>query len=129
MRTGMGTSPGSGAAHWLRHLAAFVGATAAGGRAILAMLGLVLGAFLGARVANVGAQLAHQMGVFGRTAHQLGGKAADGGAFIVERNAARHHARVRLLQARCGAGIACLCTLIACLNTRLKLTLHHDSSP
>jgi hypothetical protein len=113
----------------LPHIPALLGAPAASGCAILAVLRLVFSALVRASFADIGAQLADLLRVLAGPAHELGGEAANCCAFIVQFNAAGHHLRIRLLKAGCGADVACLGTLVASLDTRLELILNHGLSP
>lgn len=113
----------------LHHIAALLCALAASRCAILAVLRLVFSALVRASFADIGAQLADLHCVLAGPAHELGGQAANCCAFIVQFNAAGHHLRIWLLKAGCGAGVACLGTMVASLDTRLELILIHGLSP
>lgn len=113
---GMGTGSGAPGGR-LAHAAALGGAAAACGSAVLAMLCMVVLALVGARVADIGAQLAYLMRVLARAAQQLCCQAAYPCALIVEDDAAGHHSWIDFLQAGCGAGIARLGAFVTCLDT------------
>ena len=88
------------------HLAAFLGALVAGLGALLAVFHVLLGAFVATRLADVGAQGADGIGVLATAGHRGGGQLANRSAVHIERDAARHHLDVLLVQAGCGAMIA-----------------------
>jgi hypothetical protein len=95
------------------HLPAFVGATPARLRTLLAVIVLVLGALVAACLAHVRADATDLFCQITAAGHVPGGEAADGSAVHIEGDAARHHLDVRLLQAGCrtvvtgvGAGVA-----------------------
>ena len=90
----------------MRHGAACFGAGVAVAGAGLAMVMVVLGAFVAAALADIGAQRADGLGMFAATCHGGGCKVAQRGAVHVERNAARHHLHVVFLQASAGAVVA-----------------------
>jgi hypothetical protein len=93
------------------------------------VLHLMLAALVRAGFADLRAQLADFHCVLASPAHELGGQAAYCCAFIVQCNAARHHLRIRIMQAGCGTGVAPLGTLVTGLDTRLELILIHALSP
>jgi hypothetical protein len=99
------------------HATAFVCTAAARFGAGSAMVDFVLGALLGAGLANVGAQGADRLHVFTAPGHRRRGQLADSGAIHVERDAPRHHLDVLLLQACRGAVIARDSALVAGFNT------------
>ena len=77
---------------------------------------LVPRAFLAARLAHLGAQLAKLLREDTAACHVPGCRPADGGAVHVERDASGHHLYVLLLQAGCGAVVAGIGAGVACLN-------------
>jgi hypothetical protein len=108
-RTAGCSAPGVGPGH----LAASLGAAAAGLGAFLAMLDLVFGAFLAAGIADFGAELADALREFGAARHLTLGQGADVGATAIQLDAARHHLDVRFMETgRCavlafdGTGVA-----------------------
>lgn len=113
----------------LCHATALVGATTAGLGASLAMVHLVLGALFGTCLADVSAKRANRRRVLAAASHGGRGKLADGCAVHVQRDAARHHLHVLLLQARRRAVIAGGGTLIAGLDARGVLLVGHVLAP
>lgn len=108
------------------HPAAFVSAAPACRCALLAMLGLMLSAFLAASIANVGARLANSRGKFTATRHVCRSHSANLCAIHVELNAARHFLDILFRQAGNGAVIAGSCAGIAFVDTGLKLFMCHE---
>lgn len=112
------------------HLAALGGTTSARLGTSLAMRMLVLGAFLSARVAHLGAQLAHALGELTASRHEAGSQTADCRAVHIERDTPRHHLDVLLSQARRSAVIAGVGAFIASLDAGfvglLHRFLHHE---
>ena len=72
------------------HLAALLRALPTGKCAILAMLGLVLGALVAAGLANVNAQGADRFGVLTGAGHDRRSEGTDISAVDIECNAASH---------------------------------------
>ena len=107
-----------------RHPAALFGTAPAGGGAILAVLRLVLGAFVAACLAYLSANLAKRFRKLAAPRHIARSQSADLGTVHVERNAARHHLDVIFLQAGRRAHIAGVGAGITSFNTRLILLLH-----
>lgn len=94
-------------------------------RALLAMFHVVLGAFVATRLADVGAQAADGLRMFAATSNRRGRQLADRGAVHVERDAARHHFHVLLLQAGCGAMVARDGARVARFDAREVLLVGH----
>ena len=84
------------------HLAAFFSALCARCSALLAMVHIVFATFVGARLANNGAQSANGFAVLAAACHRCCGQRADLRAIHVQRDARRHHLYIGLVQARCG---------------------------
>jgi hypothetical protein len=80
---------------------------------VLAMLRLVLRAFVAASLADLGAQLQDGAGASAAARHRCSGQLADGGAIDVQRDAPGHHLHVILGQARRGAVVARRRTIVA----------------
>lgn len=115
-----------------RHLPAFLCALKAGFGAFLAMdhaVVAMLGAFVSARLANIGAQRANGFGVFAASSHCRSCKRADLSAIHVQRNAPRHHLDVLLLQAGSRAMIAGNNAGVARFNARIKCFMTHVGTP
>ena len=83
-------------------------------RAILAVGGFVAFAFLGAGLADAGAEFAHGWDLGAVSCHDRGGHAADVGAVEVHGGAFQHVLGVNVTQAGCGAEIAHQGTARAC---------------
>ena len=107
------------------HLAALFCATPARLSTLLAMVRLVLGAFVAAKLANIRAELADLLGAFAAARHVRGGEPADCGAVDVERDAARHHLHVGLLKTSRGAVVAGIGAGVACVDAGLELLVCH----
>jgi hypothetical protein len=105
----------------LAHAAAFLGAPAAGLGACLAVLGLVVTAFVCAGFAHRGAEGARRTVVCAAARHEGDGQAANLGAIDVERDAAGHRFGVRLLQASDGAVVTGIGTLVASFDAGLMV--------
>lgn len=95
------------------HLAAFLGAAAAGFRTLLAVVSLVPRAFLATRIAKVGANLADALGEIGTPRHLAFRQCAEISAAAIKFDAAGHHLDVLFVQTRGrtvftfdGAGVA-----------------------
>ena len=88
-----------GAGHGL----AFLGAAFAGFGAFLAMVQLVIAAFVGAGATDIGTEVAKAGGEFRVGGHERGGGAADQGALAVEVDAAGHQFGVGFKGAGSGA--------------------------
>jgi hypothetical protein len=108
------------------HLPARGGAAAACVGALLAMLRLVFAALLGAHVAHERAGLADGAGGLAPAAHHSRRQPAQLGTVHIERNAARHHLHVLLLQAGGEARVTGGGAVVTGFDTRLKLLLLHD---
>jgi len=107
--------PGTG------HATTLLGAASAGLRAALAVLHVaVLLAFLRTLFANVRAQLAELRGALTTARHHDRGSATNLGAFEVERDAAREHLDVLLIQTGGGA----MLTLERALIARIDAATH-----
>ena len=107
------------------HLAALFCATPARLSTLLAMVRLVLGAFVAAKLANIRAELADLLGAFAAARHVCGGEPADRGAVDIERDAARHHLHVGLLKTSRGAVVAGIGARVACVDAGLELLVCH----
>jgi hypothetical protein len=94
--------------------------------AALAVVGLMLTAFLGTGLANLGAHLAHAASKLAAPRHHGCGKAARLSAIHIQRNAMRHHLHVIFFQAGCGTFIASHGAGIAGVNTGLKAFIRHE---
>jgi len=81
-----------------RHLSAFFRAFAARLRASLAMLGIVFGAFLSARIAHVGTDRAKPGRKLTSAGHQAYRQCTQIGAIAVQLDTARHHLHVLPVQ-------------------------------
>lgn len=111
------------------HPAAFVGTPAACLRALLAMVHLVLPAFVAAGFANISAKTAEFACHLAASCHIGSRDAADLRAIHVKRNTTRHHLYILLLQAGCGAMVACGRARITSFDTGLKLIDCHGFTP
>src|SRR6266511_288492 len=109
-RASMRAGRHGGAVHlptsFARHREALLRARPAAASALAAMLRIMARAFVGARFADLSAQLAGVHGGLASTRHESGGKAADLRAVDVERDAAGELRHVALLQAGGCADIA-----------------------
>ena len=108
-----------------RHLAAGFCAVAAGSRALLAMVHLVLRALHAASVASFGAKLADALGKLRATGHFAHRERADIGAAPVELDAAGHHLDVFLVQARGGTVFTGVHALMTRLNAVFVFFVGH----
>jgi hypothetical protein len=81
------------------------------------MLHLVLAAFFGTEIAQVGARHAHRAGGFTAPCHESGGDAAKLGAIDVESDTARQHCQVLLLQAGRSTHVARIRAVITSFDT------------
>jgi len=95
------------------------------GHAVVAMFG----AFITARLANIGAQRANSFGMFAAPGHGRRCKRADLSAIHVQRNAPRHHLDVLLLQAGSRAMVAGNNAGVARLDARIKCFMTHFNTP
>jgi hypothetical protein len=112
------------------HLAARPRAAAAHTGAILAVLRLVLAAFIGTCFTDLRAHKANRASQRARSRHETAGQTTDGGAVDIERDAVRHHLDVIFLQTGAGAAIAGLRAGITAVDTCLKLIdVQHFSVP
>ena len=93
------------------------------------MVALVPAAFFATGLANLGAQLAQRLGEITAASLAGGGHATDGGAVHVERNAARHHLHVRLLETRRRAVVAGIGAPIAGVDAGRVLLVGHVETP
>ena len=84
-----------------------------------AMLVLVLGALLAARIANLRTELTGAFRKLRPPSHLASSKRADIGAAPVEFDAAGHHRDVVLMQTRRGAVFARGEAIVACLDAAL----------
>jgi hypothetical protein len=107
------------------HAQACFRAPAASFGASLAMIHVVFLAFLGAFLADFRAILADQVDEFAVARHEFGGKPAKGGAVDIQRHAARHMCRCRLLAAFGGAIVAGFCAGAAGLDAGLVMSVTH----
>jgi len=80
-----------------RHASACLGALAAGLRAVLAVVVLMLTALFSAGLAYVGAYLAKLTRMLAFEGHKLRGQSANRRALHIQTNAAAHHVDIRLL--------------------------------
>jgi hypothetical protein len=130
MRTDAGKkSPGTGCLFskslgCRAHPATLFGTAPAEGSAILAVLCLMLGALVTARLAHLGTELAKRSSEITAPSHEGGSQTTNLGAVHVERDTARHHLDVVFMQAGRRAHIACVGTGVASFDTRLILLLH-----
>jgi hypothetical protein len=111
------------------HRFAFLCASFAGVGAALAVIHVMLAAFLSAGAANFGAQAAELFGEFRIARHELRGQDTDVSAVAVEANAPLHHFDVLFLQARGGAMLAFLRAFQAGFNAASILFVSHNLSP
>lgn len=128
-RTRRGAEPpcrGPSERSWLGcHFPALVSALLTGPGALLAMLRLVFGAFVGARLTDLGAHPAQFRRVGRAARHELSGQTANVGAVPVELNALSHHLDVVLPQTRCRAGLACCDAFVAGRDAGFILPIFH----
>jgi hypothetical protein len=117
-------SDASGGCH-RSHAATLFGTTTACGRAVLAMLHLMLAALIAARLAHLGANLTERRSEPAAPCHERSSHAADVRAVHVERDTSRHHLHVVFLQAGRRTHVAGVGTGIAGIDTRL-IPLWHD---
>jgi len=122
---GPGARPMSGGR---AHLPACRGAVATGLRATLAVVHLVLTAFLGAGRADVGAQGAELGRELTAARHEARRQAADLGAVDVRRNAARHHLDIVFAKTGSGALVTGQRARIAGVYTFLEIFVGHHAS-
>jgi hypothetical protein len=101
----------------LAHPTAFVGAPPAGRRTFLAVLHLMLSAFVSAHVADGSACLAQRACGFATARDEPGGDPAQPGTIDVKRDAAGHYLRLVFLQARGSAHVACVRAVVAGIET------------
>ena len=109
------------------HPTALIGTTAASLCALLTMCHLMLCTFIRACLSDICTNRADGLGHFTSPCHVAGGKPADLGTVHVKRNAPGHHLYVLFLQTRSRAVVTSCCTLVACVDTCLKLLLCHHS--
>jgi hypothetical protein len=126
------TSLLGGAANWRYgpallgcHAAAFLGAMAASLRAGLAVVVLVLRAFVAAGLAYLRAQLAQLLNEVTATRHAGCRESTDGSAVHVQRDAPRHHLDVFFPQARGCAVVTGVGARVAGVDTSLVLLVRH----
>ena len=81
--------------------------------AALAMIHVMLAAFLSAGAANLSANPAELLGELRITGHELRCQDANVSAVPIEPNATLHHLNIILLQTGCRAVFAFLCALLA----------------
>ena len=112
-----------------RHLAARIGAPAARLGAALAMVHLVLGAFLAAGLAHVCAQCADLLGKLARACHRPCGVTTQRGAVKVETYAAGKSSNILFCEARRRAVIARIGAAFARLDAVGILFMGHRDSP
>jgi hypothetical protein len=122
---GMRAGHGFGIGRWGTQPAALLSAGPTRFGACLAVGHVMPGAFLRAGKAYVGADGANCAVVGATACHEAQGKPAQLGAVQVERNATRHEAWVRLLQATDGAMIAGDCTCVTGLDARQMIVMSH----
>ena len=121
--------------HFVDHLFAFLRTALTGVRALLAMIGFVFSAFCGTPTANLRAMFADMRSLLGPPGNQRSHKAADVCAITVQRNAARHHFYVVLVQTGRRTVLACRGADVASLNAGFVFLMYHmfysshDSAP
>ena len=93
--------------------------------ALLAMVGVVHGAFVTAGLADVRADSAKRLRVFTAPCHRTGCKLADGGAVHIEGNATRHHFDIRFLKTSSRAVVASYCAVETSFDTGCVLLMGH----
>lgn len=98
------------------HPPAFFGTLAASLRAALAVIHLVFGAFIGARLANLCAKATKRMSEFTSSGHVTRRQAANLGAINIQLYAARHALDVLFREAGYGAVVALCSAGITCVN-------------
>jgi hypothetical protein len=101
----------------LAHPAAFVGAPSAGSGTFLAVLHLMLPAFVSAHVADSSTGLAQRSGCFTTPRHEPRSDTAQLGAIDIKCDAAGHHLRIVFPQARGGAHVARVRAVVTGINT------------
>jgi len=106
------------------HAPALIGTPAAGGGTILAVLHLMLCAFVGAHVADRRARIANRFCSFATPCHHRCGRPAQLRAIDIERNAAGHHLDVVFLQASRGAHVARIGAIVTGFDTGFVLLVH-----
>jgi len=111
------------------HGLAGFGAALAGLCAAPAVLHGVAAAFRATAFASVPAKSAYRLHLLTAPGDGRGGKAADVGAFQIQRDAARHRLGIRLLQAGCSTLQTCCSALIARLQTCFMILDLHRKSP
>lgn len=107
------------------HSAAFLGATPASLRAGLAVVVLMLRAFVAAGLAYLRAQLAQLLNEVTATRHAGCRESTDGSAVHVQRDAPRHHLDVFFPQARGCAVVTGVGARVAGVDTSLVLLVRH----
>lgn len=111
------------------HLAALIGAVAAGLSTLLTMIMLVLFTLVGTGIANFRTQFADAVSKLRAPAHQRSGSPADGSAIAIGFDAVGHFRHVRFTQARISTTLAFLSTFDTRFDTSLKFLVRHRSSP
>lgn len=106
------------------HAPALIGTPAAGGSAILAVLHLVLCAFVGAHVANRRARGANRFCSIAAPCHHRCGYPAQLRAIDIERDAAGHHLDVVFLQASRRAHVASIGAIVTGFDAGFVLLVH-----
>jgi hypothetical protein len=109
------------------HSTAFIRTATASLGAGLTMVHLMLSTLICAGFANIRTDRANRLGHVTVSRHVACCKSAHLRAIHVECNASGHHLDVVFLQARSRTIVTSCCTLIACVNTCLKLLLRHRS--
>lgn len=119
------TCPTPGSRAGAGYAPAFICATSAGLRTLLAVLRLVFGAFICASLAHLCAQMAYSGDELAAARHIGCCQAADLRAIHIQSNTARHHFYIVFLQAGGGAVIANIRTDITRFNTGFILLMSH----
>jgi hypothetical protein len=110
---------------WLRHGFTRFGAAVASLGTLLAMLGIMLGAFVATRLADICAESADLAGIFATLRHEGGRQTADLCALPVQTDTFRHHFHVVFFQAGNRAGIAVSRTDMTTLDAGLIFSEVH----
>ena len=86
---------------------------------------VVFGTLVAARLTDVGTKAANSLGMLASTCHHRRRKCADIGAVHIQRNAARHHLDVGLLQTRGDAVVAGGSASVAGVDAGLVFLVGH----
>ena len=112
-----------------RHPPAFIRATPAGLRALLAVIHAEPGALVCTCTANFSAHLANLGSKGAAPGHERRCRSANLGAIHIQTDAVRHAIGILLLQAGYGTVVTDHGALVTGFNTRLKRLMRHGASP